>query len=78
VGRSQRIEATLWLLLSDLRARKREEEETLALVLEYLVELHGTVRRLFGLDVFRHCCLEEAAVGEAPGVRRLSTVSAAE
>jgi hypothetical protein len=75
VGRSARIEATLWLLLSELRAKKREEEETLALVLEYLVELHGTVRRLFGLDVLRHCCLEGASVGEPPGVRRLSTVA---
>jgi hypothetical protein len=67
VGRSQRVEATLSDIIFDWRAKKKGEDETLALVLEYLVELHGTVRKLFGAGVFRHCCLEPLAANEPQG-----------
>ena len=66
VGRSQAVEATLSHILRDCRARRRGEDETLACVLEYLVELHGTVRKLFGLGVLRRCCLEGLSASEWP------------
>ena len=64
VGRREEIEKVLSLALDDWAAKLRTDEEARGSMVEYLGELHGAVRRLFGLEAVLDCCFGDVVATE--------------
>lgn len=64
IGRREEIETVLALVVDDWQGGRRAEEEGVVAVREYLGELHGAARRLFGEDVTLDCCFGEFVATE--------------
>jgi hypothetical protein len=60
VGRSEEIETVLSLVVGDWRDARCSEDAAVTAVREYVDELHGAVRKFFGLDAVLDCCFGDA------------------
>ena len=60
IGRSEEIETVLSLVVGDWRDARCSEDVATTAVREYVDELHGAVRQLFGLDAVLDCCFGDA------------------
>jgi len=63
-GRREEIEKVLSLALDDWAAKLRTDDDARISMIEYLGELHGAVRRLFGLEAVLDCCFGDVVATE--------------
>jgi hypothetical protein len=60
IGRSEEIETVLSLLVGDWRDARCSEDAAVTAGRAYVDELHGAVRKLFGLDAVLDCRFGDA------------------